>query len=86
MDPGGAQAVEKGVHTVDDDRLVVQCGHCGARYRIEPRLEGRRAKCRRCRHIFHLTKKVDLDDSVIDWLEEGEDVVSSDKGQTTKSG
>ncbi|MBN1341838.1 MAG: hypothetical protein JXQ73_04120 [Phycisphaerae bacterium] len=53
-----------------DDRLLVQCGHCGARYAIDHRIMGRRARCRRCRHVFRLAPKANLDDTVLDWLEE----------------
>ncbi len=66
-----------------DDVIVAQCGHCGARYRIEPRIEGRRARCKRCRRIFRLAPKMSLDDSVVDWLEETPDVTKASQGPSS---
>lgn len=68
---------------MDDERVLVQCGHCGARYRIAKRLRGRKAKCRRCRYVFRLTPKDSLDDTVLDWLEEGDEVKKSEPDSTT---
>lgn len=59
-----------------DKPLIVQCGHCGARYRIESRHEGRRCRCKRCRNVFRLTAKLNLEDTVMDWLEEDEEAKS----------
>jgi predicted Zn finger-like uncharacterized protein len=64
------------------DTLIVQCGHCGARYRIDRRHEGRRCRCKRCKNIFRLTKKLNMEDSVMDWLEEDEE---TKEGQSDRS-
>jgi len=64
------------------EALIVQCGHCGARYRIDERKKGRRGRCRRCHHVFWLTPKVSLDDTVLDWLQEDDEAVASEKGES----
>ena len=53
-----------------DKRVQVQCGHCGARYHVDRRVKGRKARCKRCAHVFRLTPKASLDDTVLDWLED----------------
>lgn len=69
---------------MDEGKVLVQCGHCGARYRIGRRLRGRKAKCRRCRNVFRMTPKDSIDDTVLDWLEEGDESKDSSP-DTTKS-
>jgi len=64
---------------VVDDGHIVQCGHCGARYRVQERVLGRRCRCKRCRHVFRLTPKASLDDTVMDWLEEDGDAKTAEK-------
>ncbi len=49
-------------------KTTVQCGHCRARYRIDRRRLGDRARCPRCRHPFYLRPKRSFDDAVRDWL------------------
>jgi len=63
-----------------ENLLIVQCGHCNARYRIDERYRGRRGRCRRCRHVFRMTPKINLDDTVMDWLEEDEGGERTEEG------
>src|SRR5688572_17733404 len=34
--------------------LPVQCGHCGARYNVDDRLAGKRAKCKKCGGVLSI--------------------------------
>ena len=50
------------------------CSNCGAKYRLPVEFQGRRARCKKCGEKFEVPKKKKtLEDSVLDWLAEGEE-------------
>jgi PHP family Zn ribbon phosphoesterase len=56
------------------DFIKCVCSNCGAKYRLPVEFQGRRARCKKCGEKFEVPKKKKtLEDSVLDWLAEGEE-------------
>jgi hypothetical protein len=56
------------------DFIKCLCSNCGAKYRLPLEFQGRRARCKKCGEKFEVPKvKKTLEDSVLDWLNEGEE-------------
>lgn len=49
------------------------CAACGAKYRLPVEFGGRTARCKKCGAKFEVPKEKGLEDSVLDWLAEGEE-------------
>ena len=56
------------------DFIKCLCSNCGAKYRLPVEFQGRRARCKKCGEKFEVPKsRKTLEDSVLDWLNEGEE-------------
>jgi PHP family Zn ribbon phosphoesterase len=54
------------------DGIRAVCSHCGAKYRLPVEAAGRTARCKKCGGKFEVPREKNLEDSVLDWLSEGE--------------
>lgn len=56
------------------DFIKCLCSNCGAKYRLPVEYQGRHARCKKCGEKFEVPKnQKSLEDSVLDWLTEGEE-------------
>jgi hypothetical protein len=62
------------------DSIKVTCPQCSTKYRLPAESQGRSARCKVCGTKFAVASPKSLDDSVLDWLTEGnerdEDLIS----------
>lgn len=56
------------------DTIKCLCGQCGAKYRLPVEFQGRTAKCKKCGAKFEIPRVKNLEDSVLDWLADEEQV------------
>ncbi len=58
------------------DTIKCLCGNCGAKYRLPVEFAGRTARCKKCGQRFEVPRPAakTLEDSVLDWLTDEEDV------------
>lgn len=52
--------------------IKVSCSECGAKYRLPIEFQGRSARCKKCGAKFKIPADKNIEDSVLDWLSEGE--------------
>jgi DNA-directed RNA polymerase subunit RPC12/RpoP len=55
------------------DTVKCACSHCGAKYRLPAEAQGRHARCKKCGEKFLVPRELDLEDSILSWLNEPDD-------------
>ena len=56
------------------DLIAVSCGECGAKYRLPVEFQGRTGKCKKCGARFKVPVEKNIEDSVLDWLTDEDEV------------
>lgn len=54
------------------DFIKTACSECGAKYRLPIEFQGRTARCKKCGAKFSIPANKNIEDSVLDWLTEGD--------------